>query len=148
MTGIKPRFLLWLAAAMLMLISACSPLINHPGKRIAQPKLEKTHFVADDGTVLPLRSWLPENNQVKAVIIALHGFNDYSNCFTSTGNYLSRYGIACYAYDQRGFGSSPGRGIWAGIDAYTNDLTSFVKEIRKRYPQVPLYVLGESMGDL
>jgi alpha-beta hydrolase superfamily lysophospholipase len=78
--------------------------------------------------------------------VALHGFNDYSNAFESTGGYLSRKSIACYAYDQRGFGNSPGRGLWSGIEAYTDDLSSFVKEIRKHHPGVPLYVLGESMG--
>jgi alpha-beta hydrolase superfamily lysophospholipase len=96
--------------------------------------------------VLPVRTWLPDHAPVKAVIVALHGFNDYSNSFSAPGNYLSRRNIASYAYDQRGFGGAPGRGLWAGIEAYTNDLTCFVKEIRKRHPDVPLYILGESMG--
>jgi alpha-beta hydrolase superfamily lysophospholipase len=59
---------------------------------------------------------------------------------------LTRYGIACYAYDQRGFGGAPGTGLWSGVDAYTNDLSSFVKVIRKLHPDVPLYIMGESMG--
>jgi alpha-beta hydrolase superfamily lysophospholipase len=83
---------------------------------------------------------------VKAAIIALHGFNDYSNAFATAGNYLSRHGIACYAYDQRGFGGAPGRGFWSGSMVYTADLTSFAREIRTRHPGLPLYVVGESMG--
>jgi len=133
-------------AVALLVFSACSPLVNHPGKQVQEPKIEKEHFVAVDGSLLPLRSWLPRGIPVKAAIIALHGFNDYSNFFASPGNYLSRHGIACYAYDQRGFGGAPGRGLWSGTEAYTNDLSSFVKVIRKRHPGVPLYVLGESMG--
>ncbi len=134
------------AAGMLCALFACVPLVNHPGKQVTAPKIEKEHFIAGDGSRLPLRTWLPKDRPVKATIVALHGFNDYSNAFTTTGNYLSRHGIACYAYDQRGFGGAPGRGLWPGIDAYTNDLTAFAAEVRKLHPDVPLYVLGESMG--
>jgi alpha-beta hydrolase superfamily lysophospholipase len=133
-------------AVAVLVLSACLPQVNYPGKQVLKPKIEKEHFVAVDGSMLPVRTWIPKDKQVKAVIIALHGFNDYSNFFASPGNYLKHHGIACYAYDQRGFGGSPGRGLWSGIEAYTNDLSSFVKEIRKRHPGVPLYVLGESMG--
>lgn len=130
----------------LLILSACSPLVNHPGKQVLEPKLDNKYFVTADGSKLPLRTWLPKATPVNAVIVGLHGFNDYSNCFTTPGIYLSRRGIACYAYDQRGFGAAPGRGLWAGIDAYTNDLSCFVNEIRKRHHGVPLFVLGESMG--
>lgn len=137
---------LGIVTVTLLAFSSCAPFINNPGNQIAEPKIEKEHFIATDGSMLPVRSWLPEDRPVKAVIVALHGFNDYSNAFNTSGEYFSLKGIACYAYDQRGFGNSPGRGLWSGIQAYTNDLSSFVKEIRKRHPKVPLYVLGESMG--
>ena len=133
-------------AVTLLVLSACSPLVNHPGKQLLEPKIEKGQFVAGDGSLLPVRTWLPKDGPVKAAIVALHGFNDYSNFFASPGTYLSRQGIACYSYDQRGFGGAPGRGLWSGSEAYTNDLSCFVKEVRKRHPGVPLYVLGESMG--
>lgn len=130
----------------LFLFAGCSPFVNLPGKRITSPKIEKTHYTTADGVQLPLRSWLPETTPTKAIIIALHGFNDYSNFFTTSGEYLKRYGIACYAYDQRGFGGSPGRGLWAGVGAYTNDLSNFANEIRKLHNDIPIYLLGESMG--
>lgn len=111
-----------------------------------EPRIEKGIFVASDESNLPVRSWLPLDVPAKAVIVALHGFNDYSNAFASSGAYFSRYGIACYAYDQRGFGATSGHGLWAGTDAYTNDLSSFIKVVRNNYPTIPLYVMGESMG--
>ena len=134
------------AVAMLLVLSACSPLVNRPGKRVQEPKIENGHFVAVDGALLPVRVWPPTVAPVKAVVVALHGFNDYSNFFTVPGRYLSSRGIASYAYDQRGFGGAPGRGLWAGTEAYADDLSSFVAEVRKRHPGVPLYLLGESMG--
>jgi hypothetical protein len=78
----------------LLILFACSPVVNHPGKQIFDPKIEKEHFVAADGSMLPVRVWLPKNSPVKAVIVGLHGFNDYSNFFASPGNYLSHHGIA------------------------------------------------------
>lgn len=142
----RKAFISCTIAAALFIFSACSPVVNLPGKFVSEPKINREHFVTGDGLTLPLRSWLPQDRPIKAVIVGLHGFNDYSNFFAAPGNYLSRQGIAGYAYDQRGFGGAPGRGFWSGIDAYTNDLSSFVKELRKRHPGVPLYILGESMG--
>ena len=129
-----------------LLLSACMPVVNHHGKQVCTPRIEKEQFVTFDGSVLPVRIWRPKDGAVKAVIVAMHGFNDYSNFFATPGNYFSSRGISCYAYDQRGFGATSGRGFWFGIDAYTTDLTFFVKEIRKRHQGVPIYVLGESMG--
>jgi acylglycerol lipase len=130
----------------LLLLAACSPVVNHPGKQVFEPRVTKECFVAADGSRLPLRSWLPKDGPVKAAVVALHGFNDYSNFFSVPGDYLSNRGIACYAYDQRGFGAAPGRGLWSGVEAYTDDLFNFAGEIRKLHPGVPIYVLGESMG--
>jgi acylglycerol lipase len=135
-----------IAAAALFHLSACSPFVNKPGKQVVQPRLAGDRFTASDGAILPVRFWLPKDNQVKAVVVALHGFNDYSNSFVSTGNFLSLQGVACYAYDQRGFGAAPGQGLWAGVAAYADDLSAFVHEVRRQYPGLPLYLLGESMG--
>ena len=89
--------------------------------------------------------WLPKT-EPHAVIIALHGFNDYSNFFDMPGEYFSELGIACFAYDQRGFGAAPQRGLWAGAEAYTKDLQVLVRLVKQRYPTLPVYLLGESMG--
>lgn len=143
-TIIRLRY--FLSAVAVVICSACSPHINHPGQQVMQPRLEREFFRAADGAILPVRSWLPEQKPFKAIIVAVHGFNDYSDSFTSPGNYLRQHGVASYAYDQRGFGAAPGRGLWAGVEAYTNDLSGMVKEVRRLYPNVPLYVVGESMG--
>jgi alpha-beta hydrolase superfamily lysophospholipase len=80
------------------------------------------------------------------VILALHGFNDYSNAFKDSGEEWARHGIATFAYDQRGFGSAPRHGIWAGAPRLAQDATEAVDVLRARYPGVPLFILGESMG--
>lgn len=93
-----------------------------------------------------MRSWMPESDDPKALIIAVHGFNDYSNFFASAGEFLSTIGIGSYAFDQRGFGAAPNRGFWSGVPAYAHDLFEFSRLVREKHPSLPLYLLGESMG--
>ena len=110
------------------------------------PKLDDFAFSMSDGARLPVRTWLPIEGNPNAAVIALHGFNDYGNFFSAPGQFISRAGIACYAYDQRGFGSAPNRGLWAGTQTYANDLTQIVSLVRDRHPGIPVFLLGESMG--
>jgi len=130
---------------MLLMVAACTPTVLPPGPEIAGPVLSTDGFIAADGASLPVRKWLPDSGP-KAVVIALHGFNDYSNFFTDPGTFLAGHGIAAYAFDQRGFGRAPNRGLWPGPAAYVNDLKAFVGEMRITHPGVPLFLLGESMG--
>lgn len=140
------RIILAVTVGLLALVSACTPLVYSPGKSISAAGLTDTHFLTEDGISLPVRFWMPKELPIKAVVIALHGFNDYSNFFAEPGHFLSTFGIASYAYDQRGFGKSPNKGIWAGTDAYVHDLDQFTSVVRDRHPGLPVFLLGESMG--
>lgn len=134
--------------ALLMLaiaVSACAPRLAPLGTSVVEPRLLPHSIVAADGAELPLRTWQPEG-EVKAIVLALHGFNDYSNAFDGPAEAWARVGIATYAYDQRGFGRAPWRGMWPGTAALTADLDAATRLIARRHPGVPLYVLGESMG--
>ena len=136
------------AASALALTAACAgpDPAGPPGPPgSVPPAMSASAFVADDGTHLPLKSWLPEAKP-KAVILALHGFNDYSNAFTDTGEDWAKQGIATFAYDQRGFGAGPDHGYWAGTPRMVADAVEATSVLRQRYPGVPVYVLGESMG--
>jgi acylglycerol lipase len=94
---------------------------------------------------LPRRAWLPEGAP-RAVILAVHGFNDYSSAFDAFGRYAAGRGIAVHAYDQRGFGANPDAGRWPGIPALVADLVRERARIGALYPETPVYLLGESMG--
>ncbi len=103
------------------------------------------HFLAADGAKLPLRVWRGDGPP-KAVVLGLHGFNDYSKSFAHPAKTWAAEGIAVYAYDQRGFGGAPHHGLWAGTHAMTGDLAAVTRLLGDRYPKIPLYVIGESMG--
>ncbi len=109
------------------------------------PTLLDDRAIMDDGYELPLEHWLPEA-EPQAVVLALHGFNDYRNAFASVGPYLAARGIATYAYDQRGFGATADRGFWVGSDRMIADARTMVELLRIQHPSLPVYLLGESMG--
>lgn len=143
------RRLVGLALAGLLAIAAaaCTPRVELPGPAVTTPRLAPDAFVAADGTRLPMRSWLPAGAP-KAVILALHGFNDYSSAYEPIGIDLSGHGIAMFAYDQRGFGATDPatHGIWPGTGALVHDADTVAAQLRARYPRMPFYLMGESMG--
>ena len=143
---VKLARLLAATAGGVLLVLACAPVQAPAGPEVAAPSLQEDALVMADGARLPLRSWLPESGPPDAVVIALHGFNDYSNFFDGTGRFLATRGIASYAYDQRGFGASPNRGLWPGSEALTEDLRAAIAVVRARHSGTPLYLFGESMG--
>ena len=140
------RGLAVLALSLLLALAACARQAAPPGPGPTEPQLTDLSFVTEDGLRLPYRSWLPEEGAPKAVIAALHGFNDYSKAFESPAATWAELGIATYAYDQRGFGAGPSPGLWAGSPVLREDLRTFIELLRRQHPGVPLYLLGESMG--
>jgi alpha-beta hydrolase superfamily lysophospholipase len=134
-----------LALLFTLLLGACAPQLQPPGTDSAAPRLLADRMIMNDGVALPLRQWQPAG-EPKAVILALHGFNDYSYSFDAPAKSWADAGIATFAYDQRGFGATPYRGLWAGEDRMMADLRAAASLLRARYPATPLYLLGESMG--
>lgn len=94
---------------------------------------------------LPRREWLTAGPP-RAVILAVHGFNDYSNAFTDFGAYAAARGVAVHAYDQPGFGANPDAGLWPGTGALVATLVRERRRLAALYPGRPVYLLGESMG--
>jgi alpha-beta hydrolase superfamily lysophospholipase len=133
------------ALFLLLLLAACAPRLQPPGLESVEPQLNGDHFVADDGVTLPVRVWLPDGTPT-AVILALHGFNDYSKAFDAPARRWAAAGIATYAFDQRGFGATRYQGLWPGEQRMIADLREMAQLLRVRHPATPFYLLGESMG--
>ena len=154
--GYGQNWLWLLVLAGLFSSAGCAPTIDdvvragiETSRAVPDPKptphFTPASFVAADGEVLPLRKWLPQG-QVRAVILALHGFNDYSKSFEDPAKAWAERGIATYAYDQRGFGATRERGLWPGRAALAADTATATQILRRLYPHRPLYLLGDSMG--
>lgn len=132
-----------------LVLAACAPRLQPPGEQVIAPVIAPNEgsWQAGDGRVLPLRRWLPPAGVApKVVVLAVHGFNDYSNAFTEAAEWWAQQGIATYAPDQRGFGRAPFAGYWPGEDRLADDLIELHGLLRRQHPGLPVYWLGESMG--
>jgi len=130
---------------LVCLFSCAGPHIQMASDTTQSPVLTPRIAVMDDGYELPLTVWRPKHAP-QAIVLALHGFNDYRNAFSGLGPRLASEGIITYAYDQRGFGDTAQRGIWPGTETLVEDARTMVHLLCQRYPNLPLFLLGESMG--
>ncbi len=130
---------------VLALVACATPHVHRPATQYSPPSLNGDHAVMDDGYRLPLTIW-PAENSASAVVLAVHGMNDYSNSFDAAGNYFAQRGITLVAYDQRGFGATQGRGLWHGSARLVRDIRIMTTLLRQAHPDQSLYLLGESMG--
>lgn len=132
-------------AGLLLALAACAPRIESAGPPVMTPELNGDYILAADGAKLPLRVWRAEGH-AQAIVVAVHGFNDYSNSFAEPASFWAARGITTYAYDQRGFGETANHGLWPGVDSLVEDLRTVTGLIAGAHPGAPLYLLGESMG--
>ena len=140
---------LWLAVLASLLLAACAPTLQQAGRPelgFSGPRLDDHSVISFDGAKLGLTRWDSRDGPPRAVIVGVHGMNDYANAFHLAAPVWARSGITTLAYDQRGFGRSPGRGIWAPDALKTEDLRTVVALARARYPGAIIAVAGESLG--
>ena len=127
------------------LVSCSGPNTQPESNLKRSPELLDDRIIADDAYVLPLRKYWPTDPPT-TIVIALHGFNDYSNAFDGLCRYLVIRKVACVAYDQRGFGATELKGVWPKPGRLQHDLQTVVALFHQAYPETNLYIAGESMG--
>jgi len=141
------RFLAALLAAVML--AGCTPLMvqqaGKPPLGFQGARLETSDIISFDGAKLGLSEW-DAVGEPWAVIVGVHGMNDYANAFHLAAPWWAKQGVTTIAYDQRGFGRSPDRGIWAGDGLMTEDLRTVTALARAKYPKALVVVAGESLG--
>lgn len=106
---------------------------------------EPAAIALPNGPSLPLSVWAVPNPHW--VVLGVHGFNDHRQAFAPLAQALQQSGLATvYAYDQRGFGAHAARGNWVGTPMLIADLAAAAQWVKARHPDLPLIVVGESMG--
>lgn len=105
-----------------------------------------------DGTRLIGQRWTADGTARAAVVLA-HGMGEHSLRYDRLGKALSAAGVDLLAVDQRGHGrtaaiagtplGSLGAAGWDGLVA---DFALVVHSTRKERPEIPIVVLGHSMG--
>jgi muconate cycloisomerase len=82
-----------------------------------------------------------------AAVLLLHGLQSHAQWFAEAADGLVHRGLAVYALERRGSGSSPGRS--GDIDRYPSwfeEAGRLVDAIRTEQPGVPLHLVGHCFG--
>ena len=117
-----------------------------------------TPFAARDGENLALCHWQAEQSSKqpedlgvpsRGVVLIVHGLGEHAGRYDFVANSLSNWGFKVCAYDHRGHGESAGLpGVLPTLTALLDDLTDVLDDTRQQYPELPLILLGHSLGGL
>jgi len=104
-------------------------------------------FEGAKGLSIFYQSWLPENP--KAIVQVVHGFAEHSGRYLNVVNELVPLDYGIYADDHRGHGRSEGtRNYVDSFDQYIEDEKTLYDIIKEKHPNLPIFLLGHSMGSL
>jgi alpha-beta hydrolase superfamily lysophospholipase len=79
----------------------------------------------------------------------VHGYAEHSGRYEEMALWFAERGCAVHAYDQRGHGRSEGaRCHVERFDDFLDDLGVVLDNIRSQHPELPITLLGHSMGGL
>ena len=146
------KIALLLLAPVLALTGCTSlpPASPAPEFYVAYPGVQDTRILeTEDGLYLYGQWWEPEDRNPAAVVLLLHGTAAHVGVYAPWANHLVEHGYALFGYDMRGWGQSQGfgrAGFTRSNDAYVEDVSLALAEVRQRYPGVPVYLQGESLG--
>jgi alpha-beta hydrolase superfamily lysophospholipase len=103
---------------------------------------------AQDGLELFAKTWAPDG-KARGLICLVHGLGEHIGRYQADAEALTRAGYILAGFDQRGFGQSEGRkGHTPSLDAYFDDIDQFLETIQQRYPGLPTFLYGHSMGGI
>ena len=111
-------------------------------------------FLSTDGkTQLHGMRWEPESGSVRAVLQICHGVAEHIARYDAFARYLNGLGIAVVGHDHLGHGLSLPEGgtpVYFGEsntwNTVVDDIYVLHQRIRLWYPDVPLCIMGHSMG--
>lgn len=97
--------------------------------------------------------WLPDEGEPKAVVQLVHGISEYVDRYDHLARFLAGHGYAVCGGDHLGHGRTGKQdsifGYFARHDGWTL-VTADVRRLRQlmgeRYPGVPYFLMGHSMG--
>ncbi|MBY0356618.1 MAG: lysophospholipase [Candidatus Obscuribacterales bacterium] len=105
---------------------------------------------------MPIYHWAPKSS-AKGIVVAMHGLVMHGLSFERLGSSLANEGYLVYASDMRGYGrltTDYPHEFCTKTDCKqkinyaksTDDLTTLVDSLKKQNPNLPLYLVGESLG--
>ena len=74
-------------------------------------------------------------NTSEIIILAIHGYNDYSNSFKIPAEYLSKSNIFTFSFDLDGFGRNDNSSFWFPLSVHKQVIKEELLKLKKQYPK-------------
>lgn len=111
-------------------------------------------FPSSDGVhQVHAMEWFPESGSPRGVVQLVHGISEYIGRYSPFARFLTDHGFAVVGHDHLGHGkTASGReeyGYFADQDGWRhirNDIRSLRTAAGERFPGLPYFLLGHSMG--
>ncbi|GAB3261631.1 alpha/beta hydrolase [Chitinimonas naiadis] len=107
-------------------------------------------FTAEDGAILGRYHW-PARNPRRIVVVS-HGMAEHAGRYDALASYLNEHDCEVWALDHRGHGQSVQDrrighfGDQQGFKRVVADLMQLIVHARSQHPDLPLVLIGHSMG--
>ncbi len=94
-------------------------------------------------------SFLPADNQIKAIVLISHGLHEHSLRHAGIAYELVQKGFAVYSIDHYAHGKSPGKmALITDYKVLIQDFVDFAQYVQSKHPDKSTYVFSHSMGTL
>jgi acylglycerol lipase len=112
-------------------------------------KHTQARFIGQKGVTIATGTWIPDDESPRAAIILVHGYGEHMGRYSHVIEALVQHGYIVYALDHRGHGKSGGlRAHVDRFDDFVDDLHLLVQRVRYEQRQLPVFMVGQSMGGL
>ncbi|KAK2664589.1 hypothetical protein Ddye_003163 [Dipteronia dyeriana] len=99
------------------------------------------------GDTLFTQLWSPVSNNVRGLVVLLHGLNEHSDRYSDFAKQLNANGFKVYGMDWIGHGGSDGLHAYVhSLDEAVSDLKSYILKVLADNPGLPCFCFGHSTG--
>ena len=112
-------------------------------------KHQEMKWKSHDGLEIFAQVWAPDVTKPRAVVCLVHGVGEHSFRYAHVAEAFGKEGFIFFTSDLRGHGRSGGsQGHISSIDDFMQDIDNLLGQARLRYPGLPLFLYGHSLGGI
>ena len=107
-----------------------------------------------DGLSISTAAMIPDQKPYRAIVQLVHGMSEHKERYFPFMEYLAGLGYLVVIHDHRGHGKSVkavedlGYTYGGGAQAMLRDIGTVNRRLKAKYPDLPLILMGHSMGSL
>jgi len=105
---------------------------------------QKDVLTTKDGLELDIHIWEPDSTQ--AILLAVHGGLAHAGDYVTPALFFKEKEITTVAYDLRGHKKE--KVCIDSFEQFLDDTNVFIEWVKARYPDIPIFYLGHSVGAL